>query len=71
MAGTPEQHRYPAILQSEATSLATTGLVVCGANATATVRRIRASHPDLFLLCDQTANEKFNASDQAPFPHSA
>jgi hypothetical protein len=71
VAGTPEQHRYPAILQSEATSLATTGLVVCGANATATVRRIRASHPDLFLLCDQTANEKFNASDKAPFPHTA
>lgn len=71
VAGTPEQHRYPAILQSEATSLATTGLVVCGAGAQATVRRIRSAHPDLFLLCDQTANEKLAASDKVPFPDNA
>lgn len=68
VAGTLEQHVYPALLQAEASSLAMTGLVVCGANATGTVRRIRAGHPDLFLLCDQTENEKFNAAADDPFP---
>lgn len=68
VAGTAEQHRYPAILRAEATSLASTGLVVCGAGATANLRKIRAGNPGLFLLCDQTTNDKLNASGDAPFP---
>lgn len=68
VAGTAEQHRYPAILRAEATSLASTGLVVCGADATAKLRQIRAGNPGLFLLRDQTTNEKLNASGDDPFP---
>lgn len=67
-AGTQEQHKYPEIIKAEASSLEMTGLVVCGADATVTLRRIRASHPNLFLMCDPPGSETFTASADDPFP---
>lgn len=67
-AGSQEQYKYPELIKTEASSLDTTGLVVCGADAVATMRRIRASHPDLFLVFDPPENDRFTATADDPFP---
>lgn len=69
-AGSLEQHRYPEILRAESAVPEMTGLVVCGSDSAATVRRIRSSHPKLFLLCDPAESDRFTASAVDPFPQS-
>jgi len=68
VAGSLERHKYPALIQAEAISLESTGLVICGAEWAAAVRHIRASHPDLFVLCDPVESERLFASAEDPFP---
>ena len=67
-AGSQERCKVPELIKTEASSLDTTGLVVCGADAVATMRRIRASHPDLFLVFDPPENDRFTATADDPFP---
>lgn len=70
VAGSSGQHTYPDLIRANASSIATTGLVVCGTEATATARRLRAAHPSLFLMIDPIESERFSASADAPFPQS-
>ena len=64
-AGSQEQYKYPELIKTEASSLDTAWSC---ADAVATMRRIRASHPDLFLVFDPPENDRFTATADDPFP---
>jgi hypothetical protein len=70
VAGSSGQHTYPELITAHVDSLATTGLVVCGTDATTTVRRLRAAYPNLFLMIDPVESERFSASADDPYPQA-
>lgn len=70
-AGSQERQQYPGLIRAQATSLATTGLVVGGSGWASALRSIRAGDPDLFLLYDPVESHEFFATAEAPFPQAA